>query len=274
MIETRQKPVMYVWGATGLGKTSLFYRLVKECEERELRKSILIWTDTRRHDYVDIMCKIKNDLGADTFKPFADEINSLAGAPESNLSSPDAGNHESAPEIQTSGLSMENVPSIKASAIVPMSDMAAIERSRMIRLTDLFIDDLGKVLVSAPLVVLFDGVEKMPADTSTWFREELLQAVSDGRLPNICFLLCAQNKPDFGGIMNQIIEEAELQPLQIEDVVEFLAKRSEAENLGAAVNAVRRAIANIILKNTHGKPNDVATQVDAFITDCKRDAAR
>src|SRR5260370_16385054 len=167
MIEKREKPVMYVWGATGLGKTSLFYRMVKECEERELRKSILIWTDTRRHDYVNIMCKIKNDLGADTLKPFADEINSLSGAPGSNVSSSHVGNYESAPEIQTSGLSMENMPSIKASPIVPMSDMAAIERSRMIKLTDLFLDNLGQALRSAPLVVLFDGVEKMPADTST-----------------------------------------------------------------------------------------------------------
>ncbi len=68
MLETREKPIMAVWGDAGLGKTSLFYRMIHECAVRKLRKSEVVWTDTRNHTYVDVMSKIRDDVGVDHFE--------------------------------------------------------------------------------------------------------------------------------------------------------------------------------------------------------------
>jgi len=151
-----------------------------------------------------------------------------------------------------------------------ISDLAAIERSRRIRLTDLFLTNLAGALEKSGLIVLLDGVEKMSTETSEWFRQELLTAAADGRLRNICFVLCGRKKPTLSGIAQQLIVEAELQPLGSEDVAEYLAKRSTAENLGNTVNsAVCLALANRIVTDTNGKPDDVANWVERFINDIR-----
>ena len=75
MLETGDKPIMVVWGEAGLGKTSLFFRMLHECKERNLRKAELVWSDTRDYDYLAVMCKIRDYLGVDFFESFTNALN-------------------------------------------------------------------------------------------------------------------------------------------------------------------------------------------------------
>jgi hypothetical protein len=81
MLDTREKPIMIVWGESGLGKTSLFFRMIHECAERKLRKAEVVWTDTRNHTYLDVMCKIRDDVGVDCFKSFTELVDTSLDTP-------------------------------------------------------------------------------------------------------------------------------------------------------------------------------------------------
>src|SRR6266850_2966540 len=143
MLETRDKPIMVVWGEAGLGKTSLFFRMMHECSQRKLRKADLVWSDTRNHDYLAVMCKIRDNLGADCFQSFSQLVN----APASNQIELkiDVGvtgkvNVASGMQVDNSKVGDVAAAIIKDSTFVlPMSDRAALERNRMILLTDEFI---------------------------------------------------------------------------------------------------------------------------------------
>jgi hypothetical protein len=272
MLETREKLIMTVWGEAGLGKTSLFFRMVHECAVRKLRKAEVVWTDTRNHDYLAVMSKIRDDVGLEPFQRFTDLAETPFSAPiELNINAGNAAHIDVAHGIKVQDSTVGDIAFFKASQIVlPVSDMANIEKRRMIQLAELFLEGLSKAVESEPVVIFFDAIEKMSAETYNWIRDELLQAVLDGRLANVCFVLCGRQKPQFDRSMQMIVEEAQLQPLGVADIQEYLAKRVSDEQLGAAVTApVCVAIANLIMGGTGGKPDEVAYRVEAFIKDCR-----
>src|ERR1700674_2042335 len=161
MLERRDKPIMVVWGEAGLGKTSLFFRMMQECAERKLRKAELVWSDTRNHDYLAVMCKIRDNLGADCFQSFS----RLVDAPASNQYKLKIDVGITGEVNVGSGMQVENskVGDMAAAIfkentfVVPMADRAALEKTRMIQLTDEFIRGLGQALQTEPLVVFFDA---------------------------------------------------------------------------------------------------------------------
>src|SRR6266478_2140375 len=75
MLDGHDKLIMLISGDSGLGKSSLFARMIHECAVRNRKKSEVVWTDTRPHDYMAVMRKIRDDFGSHLFKPFTDLIN-------------------------------------------------------------------------------------------------------------------------------------------------------------------------------------------------------
>src|SRR4051812_12560582 len=73
--DTYPRPIMILWGDGGMGKTSLLLRMVHECSLRDLTKAEIIWNDTRSHDYVAVMRKIRDDIGARRFIEFTNLVN-------------------------------------------------------------------------------------------------------------------------------------------------------------------------------------------------------
>src|SRR5256885_10177320 len=69
------RPIMVVWGDGGIGKSSLLFRLVHECSLRNLKKAEVFWTETRNHDYLAVMRKIRDDVGASRFVEFTNLVN-------------------------------------------------------------------------------------------------------------------------------------------------------------------------------------------------------
>lgn len=272
MLDNREKFIMAVWGEAGLGKTSLFYRMVYECDLRKLRKADVVWSDTRKHDYLAIMSKIRDDVGMDYFEAFTKEADSLISMPyEVKL------NIENTAAIQiATGMKLDNstvgdIALVKA--VLPVSNMADIEKSRMIKLTDLFLKGLVRALEDEPLVIFFDAIEKMSEDTYNWVRDELLlMAVSNEKLKGVCFVLCGRQKPKFGMDIQWFVEEAPLQPLGLADIAEYLEKRFRDEQLDMLLNDENcRFIARMLLKSTNGRPDEVAIEVETAIRDQKRE---
>src|SRR5258708_4773871 len=69
------RPILVVWGEGGMGKSSLLMRMIHECSLRALSKAEVGWTDTRNHDYLGVMRKIRDDVGASNFGEFTKLVN-------------------------------------------------------------------------------------------------------------------------------------------------------------------------------------------------------
>ena len=268
VLETDQKPIMIVWGGGGVGKSSLLARMIHECACRKLRKAEVIWTETRNHDYLAIMRKIRDDVGVDYFKPFTDLVNFFTVPQyELKIKLASAGSIAVAQDAQIEGSTIEDIAGIvvKDSMIVmPRPDIAVPESERMVRLTDRFIENLAIALQSGPpLVIFFDAVEKMTEDTRKWVWFELLKSVQDNRLYHIRLVLCGRERPLLDRDMQIIVEEAELLPLALENIIDYLVKRGVSESS-------RNDLASMLWVATKGNPLQIATLVDGFLKLQKR----
>lgn len=262
MLETGHKNIMVVSGDSGLGKSSLLARMMHECGLRKLRKAEVVWTDTRPHDYVALMRKIRDDLEVGAFAAFTDLVNFFT-----------KNNYELTIKVEgAAGIGVGQGARITGSTVgdmagivvkdfminVPRSDMDVSEAERMARLTDRFVGDLKAFLARERVVLFFDAIEKMTADTEKWLWGELLTPVRDAALSNVTVVLCGQRAPDLDRDWALCVEIAEIQPLGHAHIVEYLAKRGVAEDH-------RGVLATMLLAQTKGKVAEIAKDVDAFL---------
>jgi hypothetical protein len=265
MLDGNDKLITVIWGEGGLGKSSLLARMVHETAQRGLRKAEVVWTNTRKHDYLGVMRKIRDDLGVEAFKPFTDLVNFFT-VPQYTLKIVAPGPISVAHQAQISNSTVGDIAGviIKDSMIViPRSDLGVPETERMLQLTTRFIECLHACCAQGPVVLFFDTVEKMSVETHDWLWGELLAAVQDGRLPGVRCVLCGQTPPELEREMSRIVELAELHPLALDDVVEYLGRRGVKES-------DREVAAKFLLLSTKGKPLEVATMVDAYLQSSPR----
>jgi hypothetical protein len=259
MLEGEQKLIMLISGESGLGKSLLFARMIHECGLRKRKKAEIVWSDTRPHDYLAVMRKIRDDFGPDLFKPFTDLVNYFTD-PHYTVKFSVEGSVKVAEGMEVKESSVGDVAGIvikDSMILVPRNDMAVPEAERLIQLTDRFLESFATALAGEPLIVFFDAVEKMSEPTRKWVWGELLKALVDGRLPNVRFVLCGISHPPLDLDMETIAEEAPLKPLDRDDIIDYLALAGIEENF-------RPALANMLLATTKGKPYDVAAAVQGF----------
>lgn len=260
MLDGEEKLIMLISGDSGLGKSSLFARMMHECAVRNRKRAEVVWSDTRPHDYMAVMRKIRDDFISDVFQPFTDLINYYT-VPQYNLKISGPGSTQVAEGLTVSDHStvgdIAGVVIKDSMLVLPRNDKAIPEAERLAALTDRFLETFATALKNEPLVVFFDTVEKMSEPTHAWVWGELLKAVLDGRLPNVRFVLCGIKHPEIDRDMGQIVEEVELSPLGQADIVEYLELRG--------IKEMREQLADMLLATTKGKPFDLATAVDGFL---------
>jgi hypothetical protein len=271
MLESDEKPIMLVWGDDGIGKSSLLARLIHECSTRKLRKAEVFATKDRFNTSLKIMRKVRDDLGAEFFPKFTKLVNYFFPDPAQPLPMPapmPAINiNVSGAQNVLDGANLENVSigGDVAGVIVdlmfndPRQDMHISPRDQLIHLTDAFVENLAPLVQDQMLVILFDDVQELTAETYAWLWEELVRAVSSGKLKNVRFVLCGETKPELKGDARMMVKEAPLGPLAVDDVDLYLMR----SGLRAEPNE-RRVIAEWLHSNTDGIPLEVAMRVDAY----------
>jgi hypothetical protein len=262
-LDSGERPVFVIEGEGGVGKSSLLARMGHECALRSLRKSEIVWTDTRRHDYLAIMRKVRDDIGVAYFEEFTDLVNFFTVPRyELSLRVETAGTINVAQHAHIEGSSIGSIAGVlikDAMIVVPRADMAVPEAERMARLTDRFLASLAAAALDGPTVVLFfDAVEKMTVDTRAWIWVELLGALRAGRLTNVRVVLCGREHQAIDRELALFVEHAELRPLALENVIEYLARRGVRES-------DRVAVATALLVATAGNPLQLATCVDGYL---------
>ena len=261
MLDGNDKRIMLVWGDSGLGKSSLLARMIHEASLRRLRKSELVWTNTRRHDYLAIMRKLRDDAGAAYFNAFTDLLNyftvprySLQLAVEGDIAVASGARFSHSQVGDMAGVVIKD-----SMFVLPRADVATSESERMIMLTNHFLDGLASATMPGePFLVFFDAVEKMSPETHDWLWGELIQAVRDERLPHVRFVLCGHHRPVLARDVEFLVEDVQLKPLGLPDIIEYLGRRGVEE-------ASRKGIAQVLIVATGGNPLQVASLVDAAL---------
>ncbi|RJQ46108.1 MAG: hypothetical protein C4538_07385 [Nitrospiraceae bacterium] len=264
MLETDEKPIMVVWGESGIGKSTFLARMEHECAQRKLRKAEMVCKETGSTDYMAIMRKIRDDVGVDYFKAFTDLINFFTDPDyhpkielniniQGSISILDSGKIEESSTGDIAGIVIKD-----NMLITPRSDIAIPEAERMARLTDRFIEGLRSSAVSGQVIIFFDAVEKLAPDTEKWLWGEFLDAVRDGKLSGVKFVLCGQKQPGLDRDWRFFVSEAELQPLGLEHIETYLSNRGIEETM-------RANIAEFLYATTKGKISKIAESVDAFL---------
>jgi len=263
MLDDSSVCVFAVWGGGGVGKSSLQAKMIHEVATRRIDKSEVIWTETRNHDFLAIMRKIRDDLGAEHFGAFTTLVNSFTD-PQHNVKVTLEGNAkisvaegatiaEGAQVGRIAGVIIEDVMLTE-----PHADMQITASERRARLTDVFANGMAEALKQREAVIFFDAVEKMTEETEDWVWGELLPAACEDRLGRVKFVLSGRRKPAVDRLWRGVIEVAELQPLPHEHVLTYLARRGVEE-------ASREALADMLLVVTQGNMLEMATHVDGYL---------
>jgi hypothetical protein len=265
IIESGETPIMVVSGDGGVGKSSLLERMIHECAIRKLRRAEIVWTDTRNHNYLETMRKIRDAISGEFFNKFTNLVNYFMDPKyELNIKIENANSISVAEGARIEGSSVGDIAAViikDCMITIPRTDMAVPESERLARLTDCFMEDFGTALRTGPiLVVFFDAVEKMSQDTHNWVWGEMLRGVQDGRLRNVRFILCGRVRPplDLHRDMKMCVKTVELKPLEHEHIVDYLARRGIAEDQ-------REALAKMLIVAAKGNPLQIANLVDSFL---------
>ncbi len=188
--------VMVVYAAElGMGATSLRLRMTHECSLRKLRKAEVVWTSTFVYDYMAVLRKLRDDLGAEHFGSFTDLINYYtdptyqpAGDLHVDINVNVQGSVQVAGGAQISGSNVGDVAGVVLRdnmITVQRQDIAVPDDVRRQQLTQRFLDGLRDLSSRGECIVLFfDAGEGIAEYTRNWMWEQLLPPVRDS-LPNV-----------------------------------------------------------------------------------------
>jgi len=265
MLENDEKPIMIVWGDDGIGKSSLLLRLIHECASRKLRKAEVFASRTGFNTYLEILRKIRDDLGPELFPNFTQLVNCLFPnplQPRAPIKIDIGGGAQSV--LERAKLENVTIHGDVAGVIikdfminVPDPSMNIPLQDRMNLLTTEFLKDLAPIVQNEMLVVLFDDIQELTDETYKWLWEGIISALEEGRLKNIRFVLCGRAKPQLEGAAVLSVKEAPLQPLGLSDVENYLDRIGHVEE-------GRLAAAQMLWAASGGVPLKVAKAVDSY----------
>jgi hypothetical protein len=252
------QPVTVVWGDGGMGKSSLLDRMEEECSLRVMAQAKVIWSETRNHDYLGVMRKIKNDVGADSFSRFNDLVNFFT-VPQYKLELVVSGALTVADKLQNHGTigSIAGVVVNDANFAVPRADLGIPETERMNRLTDVFLQELNAAAAARDTIIFLDAFEKASTLTQSWVSNELVGALLDGRLSRLRIVLCGRLRPNWDEDPWLAVNEMHLTPLGRDHVIEYIGK--------SELNIPHEAVAYVVdflLATTNGVPSSLANAVN------------
>jgi hypothetical protein len=263
LLDTNEKLVMVVAGPGGIGKSSLMARMRHHCALKKTRFVEIIYTDDDLPEYIAIMRRCRDNLAAKPFEPLTDLINYYTD-PKYTLKVELHGGNVSVGEgmTVTEGATVNTIAGvvIKDSMITfPRSDLDVSESERRQRLTQTFLLNLATAAKEySQLVVFIDAAEKMSETTGRWLWSAFIPGVAEGGITNVRFVILTRARPELDRWKRQLVDETELEPLKIADIVTYMDRRGVAAEH-------REALAQMVFAISKGNPLDIANHVDSFL---------
>jgi hypothetical protein len=269
VLDSDELPIMVVSADAGMGKTSLMMRMVHECALRRLLKAELEWSSLDVLDYMSVMRKLRDALGVDPFGAFTDLINYYTDTnyvPRLDINVNLQGSVQVAGGAQISGSSVGDIAGVVMRdnmIVVQRPDITVPIEVRREQLTQRFLQGLAALSAERKVVLFFSVTEKMSDLTYQWLWEQLLKPVVDGALPNVRAILLGQRPPPADRDLAAFVAHAELKPLGVDHIDEYIAKR--AAGASAISDETRRELAKMLALITRGRPAEVSSAVDLYM---------
>jgi hypothetical protein len=259
LLDDPQKFVMNIWGDSGMGKSWLLGKMIHHTSLRGLKKAEIVWGSTRPYDFLGVMRKCRDDLGAPSFPEFTAAANQAAVfemrlSVEGEVRVAERAQFERSTVRDITGMAVHD----NMFVLPPAEATARVER--MMALTDIFVREMAQFLSGTvkPVVLFLDSVERMSVETRDWIWDELLCAIYDGRLVGLKVILCGIDEPPHKQDFADGTEDAELRELPFEDVCDYLRLRG--------INDSVELLAQMLIAAAKSsKPVDVATAVDGYL---------
>jgi len=218
------RPVMAVWGGGGMGKSSLLMRMMHECSLRTLTKAEVFWTDIYNHDYLAVMRKIRDDIGAEKFSEFTQTVNYYYRDESIHVDlKVDAGGSVGEGMVLKENArvgQMANVVFEPGSIVVkdqmetrPRRDLAISDSDRMRRITEQFIKELNAVAAQGRVVIFLDATEKATEVTQRWIWDALLESLRQGQIFGVNFIVSGRQERKLDDKWKLLVDEERLGPL-------------------------------------------------------------
>lgn len=264
MLENDEKPIMIVWGDDGIGKSSLLTRLVHECAVRKLRKVEVFVGKDRFNTYLEILRKVRDDIGPERFPNFTTLVNHFFPDPRDaarpikiDISGAQSVLDQAKLKNVTIHGDVAGVIIKDCNITVPDPNLNISPRDRTNLLTEEFLKDLAPIVQQEMVIVLFDDIQELTDETYKWLWAGVISGLEEGRLKNIRFVLCGRSKPQLEGAAALSVKESALQPLGLPDVELYLERSGH-------VPEGRADAAKMLWAASGGVPLRVAIALDSY----------
>lgn len=256
--------ILCIQGPGGMGKSQLLHRMMQECETRGFRWVSIEWEDSRKYDYLEIMCEIRKQIKQDLmFQLFNDFVNSymvpnytfkiqLEGNAIENVRVLEGG------EIQQSNVTVHightvEIKDLNIRIPRPDRDVTKIE----FRLTEAFMVCLEALARQSPLIVFLDAVEKADDLTRKWLCKEFLAQARDRRIDNLFVVAAGRQELELDTTFFDCRASFSLRPFEPDHIREYLSRRG--------VDPAEQIIYLILSQSENGNPGKVGNLVDGYL---------
>lgn len=246
-------------GPEGRGKSTLRFKLVRKCLNDELPHSVLASTSDDSPDFQKILNSCCEKLGETQFPRFIAAQRPPAAIPvDINLRADSSIRMLENAQIpgtvgNVTGIALNNAQFTVSSTPSAMS----MERRRL--LTDAFLADLRALNVAAPLIVFLDGAEKMMPETIAWLWQKFVPELGRNELRPVKIVFFSQKEPETEMDAEFYIEKAQLPPLDVPDIAEYVQLK------GLTVNKdIATMMATMIKTDTNGEPLLVVQKTESY----------
>jgi len=263
------KAIMLIEAPAEMGKTWLIQKMRHHCDQNRIPAMHVDFRDRRAYDYLALVRRGRDQLGAQFFNPLTEVINQFT-ATEINIT---IESHRPATPTTVSVGDISNVSGgeviiaggdvniIKDNQFHIQADSEMARRAAEIRINDAFFSCLTSLLAQSPVAFLFDSYEDITLEAEHWLRDHLLFRLGEGQLTHAIVVLAGRQILEPEAALKPLVAKTGLDLFDAEHVREYIVERRGIQGLDL----------DTIFKTSGGFPGLLAKMADVASMDTQDD---
>jgi tetratricopeptide (TPR) repeat protein len=250
--------VLAVEGPTGIGKSWLLSRLVREAEGRSIPGSVIDFQWRGAFDKMFMAQSTARQLGLEHFPELDDTL-------ERAIKLDVMVRVEPSPEPKP--VSFYGPTEVHGDVVGGHMIKGEFNVHLSPEVMDKWVDDvnkaffadLGRLGLARGAVLLYDSFERATPEAARWIERRLLQPLGRGELPGVWLAIAGRETPGFDSAWEDLVFELSLDPFAARDVRHYLRDKREL--------VISEEVISSIFRLTGGQPDEVAVFADAYRKD-------
>jgi hypothetical protein len=223
--------LMLLHGPSGVGKTWLLDRFVREAARGCWLTAVLVWRRTRHDSFLSLLKAYHDALGAQRLPQLSRAIEAQMqagrGVAGANVQIAQGADLRDAQIGRIVGYEQHFV--VHGDLHLDGPSSVGLEKDRLLLLTRAFCDDLVELSRREPIVLILDGHDEMPDNTADWLWEECIRLLDEERIwPRLKLILCGETAAKLrGGIRaaNALVHEVVPLTRESRNIEQYLRAR-------------------------------------------------